>query len=436
LPSFGNILLTHKGFKKTMKLSAFGEKFGSSTGIQVLMDDIGDALNSGQDMLMMGGGNPASIPSVEAVFKARIARLASEPKLLSQMLGSYDPPQGNSSFISELATLLRRRLGWQISERNIALTNGSQAGFFMLFNLFAGTFKDGSKRQIQLPLAPEYIGYADAGLGADFFTAAHPQIDKLDDREFKYRVRFDELKVGADTGAICVSRPTNPTGNVITDEEVEHLDALAQANDVPLIIDGAYGLPFPGLIFTQATPFWNPNTIVCLSLSKLGLPSARMGIVIANEEVIQALSRTNAIINLASGNFGALLAQDLVSTGDIIDLSQQIIRPYYLERLEFAKRILHREMDSQIPWHMHKPEGTMFAWLWFKDLPISSQTLYERLKARNVIVVSGHHFFMGIQDDWRHRHECIRINYAAQSPERIEQGLKIIAEEVRKAYLG
>ena len=39
-----------------MKLSAFGEKFGSSTGIQVLMDDIGDALNSGQDMLMMGGG--------------------------------------------------------------------------------------------------------------------------------------------------------------------------------------------------------------------------------------------------------------------------------------------------------------------------------------------------------------------------------------------
>ena len=324
LPSFGNILLSLKGFKKAMKLSAFGEKFGSSTGIQVLMDDIGDALNSGQDMLMMGGGNPASIPSVEAVFKARIERLASEPKLLSQMLGSYDPPQGNSSLISDLATLLRRRLGWQISERNIALTNGSQAGFFMLFNLFAGTFKDGSKRQIQLPLAPEYIGYADAGLGADFFTAAHPQIDKLDDREFKYRVRFDELKVGADTGAICVSRPTNPTGNVITDEEVEHLDALAQANDVPLIIDGAYGLPFPGLIFTQATPFWNPNTIVCLSLSKLGLPSARMGIVIANEEVIQALSRTNAIINLASGNFGALLAQDLVSTGAIIDLSQQV----------------------------------------------------------------------------------------------------------------
>ncbi|MDP6969741.1 MAG: valine--pyruvate transaminase [Gammaproteobacteria bacterium] len=419
-----------------MKLSAFGEKFGSTTGIQVLMDDIGDALASGRDMILMGGGNPASIPAVEAVFQARMARLAAQPELLNQVLGSYDPPQGNATLINDLAALFRQRLGWQVSARNIALTNGSQAGFFMLFNMFAGPFKDGTQRQIQLPLAPEYIGYADAGLGADFFAAAHPQIDQLGQREFKYRVCFDELEIGDQTGAICVSRPTNPTGNVITDEEVEHLDALAQANDIPLIIDGAYGVPFPGLIFTQATPFWNQNTIVCLSLSKLGLPTARTGIVVANEEVIQTVARTNAIINLASGNFGALLTQELVHTGEIIDLSNQVVRPYYEQRLDFVKSLLHREMDNTIPWAMHKPEGTMFTWMWFKDLPISSQELYERLKARDVIVVSGHHFFIGIKDDWQHRHECIRVNYAAQTPERIEKGIKIIAEEVRKAYLG
>jgi valine--pyruvate aminotransferase len=51
-------------------------------------------------------------------------------------------------------------------------------------------------------------------------------------------------------------------------------------------------------------------------------------------------------------------------------------------------------------------------------------------------VVSGHNFFVGITDDWQHQHECIRINYAAQSPERIAKGLRIIAQEVRKAYLG
>ncbi|MDC1341274.1 valine--pyruvate transaminase [Candidatus Njordibacter sp. Uisw_002] len=418
-----------------MNLSAFGKKFGGDAGITTLMDDISSALSSGRDTIMMGGGNPANIPEIEAIIRQRLKSLANDPASARQLLGSYDPPQGNSQLIDALAHLFSKKLGWPITRHNIALTNGSQSAFFMLFNMLAGEFEDGTHKQIQLPMAPEYIGYADAGIAGDLFTAAHPTIDQLELRQFKYRVQFDHLNVGSSTGAICVSRPTNPTGNVITDEEVEQLDALAQANKVPLIIDGAYGLPFPGLIYTPATPFWNDNTIVCLSLSKFGLPGVRTGIVIANEETIQTLAGMNAIINLASGSFGAALTTDLIKSGEIIDLSQKVIRPAYEAQLAFAQKTLHRLMDPAIPYLMHKPEGTMFLWLWFKDMPISSQTLYERLKNRGVIVVSGHHFFVGITDDWQHQHECIRINYAAQNPQLIAQGMGIIAEEVRRAYI-
>ena len=142
----------------------------------------------------------------------------------------------------------------------------------------------------------------------------------------------------------------------------------------------------------------------------------------------------NAIINIASGSFGAALTTDLIKSGEIIDLSQKVIRPAYEAQLAFAQKTLHGLMDPAIPYAMHKPEGTMFLWLWFKGMPISSQALYERLKNRGVIVVSGHHFFVGITDDWQHQHECIRINYAAQSPQLIAQGMLVIAEEVRKAY--
>ncbi|MDB9753671.1 valine--pyruvate transaminase [Oceanospirillaceae bacterium] len=418
-----------------MNLSAFGKKFGGDAGITTLMDDISSALSSGRDTIMMGGGNPANIPEIEAIIRQRLKSLANDPASARQLLGSYDPPQGNSQLIDALAHLFSKKLGWPITRHNIALTNGSQSAFFMLFNMLAGEFEDGTHKQIQLPMAPEYIGYADAGIAGDLFTAAHPTIDQLELRQFKYRVQFDHLNVGSSTGAICVSRPTNPTGNVITDEEVEQLDALAQANKVPLIIDGAYGLPFPGLIYTPATPFWNDNTIVCLSLSKFGLPGVRTGIVIANEETIQTLAGMNAIINLASGSFGAALTTDLIKSGEIIELSQKVIRPAYEAQLAFAQKTLHRLMDPAIPYLMHKPEGTMFLWLWFKDMPISSQTLYERLKNRGVIVVSGHHFFVGITDDWQHQHECIRINYAAQNPQLIAQGMGIIAEEVRRAYI-
>ena len=353
-----------------------------------------------------------------------------------RLLGSYDPTQGNGELIDALAHLFSKKLGWPLTRHNIALTNGSQSAFFMLFNMLAGEFEDGSNKQIQLPMAPEYIGYADAGTGSDLFTAAHPIIEELEQRQFKYWVKFDDLHIGPNTGAICVSRPTNPTGNVITDDELEQLDALAKTNKVPLIIDGAYGLPFPGLIYTPATPFWNDNTIVCLSLSKFSLPGARTGIVVANEETIQTISGINAIINLASGSFGAALTTHLVASGEIIDLSQKVVRPAYEAQLAFAQNTLHTVMDRTIPYAMHKPEGAMFLWLWFKDMPISSQALYERLKKQGVVVVSGHDFFVGITDDWQHQHECIRINYAAQSPERIAKGLQIIAQEVRKAYLG
>jgi valine--pyruvate aminotransferase len=419
-----------------VNLSSFGQKFSGNAGITELMDDITNALASGRDMIMMGGGNPANIPEIEVIMQQRLQKLANDPAAVRSLLGSYDPAQGNADLIDALAQLFSKKLGWPVTRRNIALTNGSQSAFFMLFNMLAGQFSDGSTKQIQLPMAPEYIGYADAGIGADLFTAAHPSIEQLDQRQFKYRVQFDDLHVGSNTGAICVSRPTNPTGNVITDDEVEQLDALAKANNIPLIIDGAYGIPFPGLIYTPATPFWNDNTIVCLSLSKFGLPGARTGIVVANEETIQTLAGINAIINLASGSFGAALTTDMIASGEIIDLSQKVVRPAYEAQLAFAHKTLHQVMDPAVPYAMHKPEGAMFLWLWFKDMPISSQELYERLKEQGVIVVSGHNFFVGINDDWQHQHECIRINYAAQTPQLIAKGLKIIADEVRKAYLG
>ena len=415
-----------------MKLSSFGEKFTSQSGITTLMDDLGNALSSGSDMIMMGGGNPGHIPEVQARFRQRLEDILADENQFKRLIGIYDPPQGEKEFISHLVKLLNNLYGWKLTERNIGLTNGSQAAFFMLFNMFAGDYDDGTQRKIQLPLAPEYIGYADAGLTHNFFTAARPSFEYFDKHTFKYHVDFEKLHITEQTGAICVSRPTNPTGNVLTDEEVSRLDKIAKANDVPLIIDGAYGTPFPHLIFTDATPVWNENIILCLSLSKLGLLAARTGIVIANEQVISSMSGINAILNLATGSFGSMLANDMVASGEIISLSKDIVCPYYERKAERAVKLLGQGLEGY-PYLLHKPEGAMFLWLWLKGLPISNQELYERLKARGVLVVSGHYFFPGIDDDWQHKQECIRITYS-QDDDVVKKGLSIIAEEVKKAY--
>ena len=419
--------------KQALQLSEFGEKFTRKSGILQLMDDLGNALSGDQDMIMMGGGNPSHIPEVEEAMRKRLARIGENDDEFRRLIGIYDPPQGEKAFIAALADLLNNEFGWRLEPENIALTNGSQNAFFLLFNMFGGKRSDGSHKKILLPLAPEYIGYADAGLSEDFFVARKPKIDFIGPNRFKYRVDFDGLKIGDDIGAICVSRPTNPTGNVLTDEEVARLDQMAQNAGIPLILDAAYGTPFPDIMFAGGTPVWNENIILSMSLSKLGLPAARTGIVIASKERISALSRINAILNLATGSFGAMMALDIVKSGEIIELSRNVVKPYYQKRAEEAVQLFDRALEG-CDYHIHKPEGAIFLWVWFKGLPIHSQELYERLKARGVLVVPGHYFFPGIEDpEWAHVGECIRVTYS-QEPEKVEKGIRIIGEEVKAAY--
>ena len=45
----------------------------------------------------------------------------------------------------------------------------------------------------------------------------------------------------------------------------------------------------------------------------------------------------------------------------------------------------------------------------------------------------GHYFFPGLKEQWEHKSECIRISYA-QDKETVAAGLKIIADEVKRAY--
>ena len=415
-----------------MQLSRFGQKLCTDAGIVTLMDDLGEALRVNPDMIFMGGGNPARIPEMEQAFEFALRETLANAQEAHQLLGVYQPPQGDAELLDAIAVMLQTEYQWPISRANIALANGSQSAFFVLFNLFAGDYADGSKKRIQLPLTPEYLGYSDLGISEDFFTATRPSIEMLPDGFFKYHVDFSQLKITAETGALCVSRPTNPTGNVISDDELLKLDILAREYKVPFIVDGAYGTPFPNVIFADAEPHWNDNTILVLSLSKLGLPGARTGIVIANPEVINAFAKANTILSLATGNFGPALARHLLADGKILQLSREVVAPFYRARMEHAIASFKKYLGD-LPCYIHKPEGAIFLWLWFKDLPISSEELYQRLKARGVLVVSGHHFFPGLESDWQHAHECIRVTYC-QDASVVEQGAQIIADEIKRIY--
>lgn len=409
--------------------SKFADKFSHHSAITQLMDDLNTGVRS-DDLVMLGGGNPAAIPEMSEILNRRIQQAYEQGELLSA-IQNYDGPSGNDAFRDAVANLLREKFDWPLSREHIAITNGSQSAFFALMNLYAGETVEGTQKRVLLPMAPEYIGYSDVGVASDLFHAYRPNIEMLPEREFKYHPDLANIELDESIGLVCVSRPTNPTGNVITDQELAQLDRRCQDAGIPLLIDGAYGAPFPGIMFQPATPIWNENIILCLSLSKLGMPGVRCGIVIAKPDVIKAVGNLSGILNLAPASIGPAIATPWCLNGDILEFSQSIIRPFYQQKaLRAATNIKRAVPDQRL--RIHRPEGAIFLWLWFQGLE-DAQALYQRLKARGLIVVPGHHFFPGLKEPWQHSRECLRLSYA-QDDAQVDRGIEILARELPQLW--
>jgi valine--pyruvate aminotransferase len=420
------------------EFSLVGGKIAGRSGIRELMDDLGRAMTGDSEVYMLGGGNPAAVPAFTALLRERMREMLDDGDAFERVMLNYDPPQGNPRFIRAMATLLQREFGWDVGPQNIAVTNGGQSAFFYLFNLLAGRFAGGRSKKILLPLAPEYIGYADQGIEPDFFAACRPGIewpDGPDGHIFKYAIDFDAVEKAlarGDIGAMVASRPTNPSGNVLTDAEVARLSALAAERGIPLILDNAYGIPFPGVMFTPAQPFWAPHVVLVLGLSKLGLPGTRTAIVVAPEQIASAVSSLTAVVGLAPGNIGEQIVLPWIESGQILEFGPRIYRPFYEAKHRAAMGWAHEFFNAAgVDWAMHVCEGAFFHWLRLKNLSITSVELYERLKARRVLTVPGEYFFFGLENNWPHRHECLRLNYSREA-DTVREGYRIIAEEAAK----
>lgn len=411
-------------------VSRVGALLSGACGIQELMDDLGAAQSVSPALRMLGGGQPAAIPEIQTVWRARVRAMVEDGTVLDRALLNYDPPLGNPTFREAMAGFLRRECGWEVNTDNVAVLPSSQTAFFLLFNLLAGESPGGRKR-ILFPLVPEYIGYANQGLEPELFTASIPIIETRGAHEFKYHVDFDRLKLGPDIAAVCLSCPTNPSGNVVAGPEFDRLRTLAAERRIPLIVDNAYGHPFPDVVHTGFAPRWEPGMVFSISLSKIGLPGVRTAIMVADPPIVRALGNMNAIVSLANGNLGQAILLPLLADDTLRRLSREVIRPFYRARSDAAAGVFAAAAGERFPWALHAREGAFFLWLWLKDLPIPAAEVYRRLKERNVLVIPGNYFFFGLDRPWKHSQECLRLTFS--QPEAIvREGLEILADEVAR----
>lgn len=399
------------------------------------MKDIIETLQAGQGQtfINLSAGNPVILPEVEQLWRDCTMELLASPEY-GEVVGRYGASQGYEPLIEAVLAEFQQRYGLTLNRRQVLITPGSQSLYFLVANAFGGVDNAGQLKQVVLPLSPDYTGYGGVSLDQRAVVSYKPalEIDEPNHR-FKYRPDFSQLQINETTGCVIFSRPCNPTGNVLSDEEVEKIAALALPFNVPVFIDSAYGPPFPSLNFTEMQPLIRDNVVHCMSLSKAGLPGERIGIALGDERIIRVLEAFQTNVCIHSGRYGQAIAARAIRSGALTELSESVIRPFYQQKFACLEAALAEFMPADLPWFLHRGEGAIFGWLWLRDLPMQDWEFYQHLKKVGVIAVPGSSFFPGLRENWPHKHECLRLSLTATDAE-LTEGMKRLAEAVRQVY--
>lgn len=416
-------------------LSKIGEQMSNLTGVRAIMKDINETLRAGagEEFINLSAGNPLILPEVEQLWRDCTAELMASSEY-GEVVCRYGSSQGYAPLVEAIANDFNKRYNLNLTERNILLTPGSQSLYFYAANVFGGYTSGGDLKEIVLPLSPDYTGYGGVTLCEEALIAYKPTLDiDAPAHKFKYRPDFSQLSITEKTGCVIFSRPCNPTGNVLTDDEVKKIAALAAPFDVPVLIDSAYAPPFPALNFTEMTPVFGENILHCMSLSKAGLPGERIGIAIGDEQWIHVLEAFQTNMCIHPSRYGQAIAARAINSGKLAEISENVIRSFYQDKFTVLEDSLFAAMPKDLPWYLHRGEGAIFAWLWLDELPITDWEFYQKLKQVGVIVVPGSSFFPGLREDWLHKHQCLRISLTG-SDEEIAIGMQRLAKVTEQVY--
>lgn len=229
-------------------------------------------------------------------------------------------------------------------------------------------------------------------------------------------------KITSKTRLIIMNSSHNPTGSVMTFDEVKEMFRIAEEYDVYLLTDEVYSRIIYGMEFSSPALYdqCKERTIILSSWSKLySMSGWRLGYAVAPENLIEKMS---------------LLLQTIISClppfiqfagMEVIKGPQTIIEQRVIE-LKERRDILIDGLNSIPHLSCLKPEGAFYAFPNIKKTGMSSIDYCDRLlKETGVCALPGCYF-------GEYGEGYIRFCYASVNKEEIEKSIKLMHEFHKK----
>lgn len=225
----------------------------------------------------------------------------------------------------------------------------------------------------------------------------------------------------------------NPTGETLTLEQRKDLVALAAKYDFLIVEDSPYReLRYEGDP-VQSMYSLDPQRVIYLgSFSKIFAPGFRLGWIIADPRILDAIYVCKQSLDLCPPVFDQYMAMEFLSGGMLDENLRKSIELYRGKR-DLMLSLLEKYMPQGVKWT--HPEGGLFLFLTMPE-GFDSVAFYDKALSAGVAYVAGAFFFPAFTDKAAQSTEglnTMRLNFSFLATERMEPGIKLLASLLKES---
>lgn len=328
----------------------------------------------------------------------------------------YGATEGYYPLRQQIAARMKATFQVECTAENVILTTGSQQGLSLLGQLFL------DKGDIVLVEDPTYLG-AISG-----FATCFPQfIPVPSDGEGMIPEELDKLLSSNDRVKMVYVIPDfqNPSGISWSLERRKRFMDIVNRYDVLVVEDDPYGeLRYSGEALPSLKSLDTKGNVAFLgSFSKILMPGLRVGWTVVAPDILDKMAKLKGSVDLQSSTFSQYQVSYFL---DMFDLDEHIskIRKLYGKRRD----ILCNAIDKYFPegCTTTRPDGGMFVWVTLPE-QINAKALLPEMIENKITYVGGSPFY----PDGGHENH-MRLNFSSMPDERIEEGVRRIAEILKK----
>lgn len=363
------------------------------------------------DMISFAGGLPSPDTFPVAEIKTAFDTLIQGSDALGAL--QYGPTEGYAPLRKWVAEHVSKRDNIAINPNQVLIVTGSQQALDLIGKALI------NKESKVLVETPTYLG------GLQSFTQYEPTYISInsDEQGIDPNALTSDIAKAANF-LYVIPNFQNPTGRRLPLHRRQQLAEKAKNTGLAIIEDDPYGeLDYQGHRLASLYSMAPENTVYLGSFSKILAPGLRLGYVIASEVFINKLVQLKQAADLHTPSLTQRIAYHVVKDG-FLETHIPKIRQLYSSRCQFMLDALARYMPSNVTWS--KPEGGMFIWVNLPENINATELLTEAIQHK-VAFVPGETFFANAL-----KTNCMRLAFVTVSEERIDLGIKILAEMIKK----